>query len=62
MKNENKDLLGFEIIGLKEAKTSEEKIKAIEKHILLLEGLTSEAISALENKVANMKYPENHFL
>lgn len=48
--------LGYEINGLKEAKTKAEKIEAMEKHMKLIEGLFNEAYSTLENKVAELKY------
>lgn len=51
---------GFEIEGLKEAKTDAEKITAIEKHVVLLGELCNEAISSLERKVSNLKYPDLH--
>jgi len=48
--------LGYEIHGLKEAKTKFEKIEAMEKHMKLIDGLFNEAYSTLENKVAELKY------
>jgi len=51
-----KDLLGFEIFNYSPSNTNEENIKALEAHISMLDGLFNEAISALENKVAELKY------
>lgn len=49
------DTLGFEIRGLKEAKTIDEKIKAIEYHKELIEGLTNEAIHDLEKRIHHLR-------
>ncbi len=53
-----KDLFGFEVIGLAEAKTDEDKVEALEKHIDLIEGLSSEVILSLEKKASQLKYPQ----
>ena len=50
-----KDGHGHEIEGLKEAKTKEEKIAAIEKHMHMLEGLHSEIYNAVEQKLVDIK-------
>jgi len=50
-----KDGHGYEIIGLKEAKTKEEKITAVENHMHMLEGLHSEIYNAVEQKLVDIK-------
>lgn len=52
----NIDLLGFEIIGLKEAKTDSEKLIAFENHKELLKGLVREAISTINEEISTIKY------
>ena len=50
-----KDGHGHEILGLKEAKTKEEKIAAVQKHLDMLEGLHSEIYNAVEQKLVDIK-------
>ncbi len=50
-----KDSFGFEIEGYDEATTIQGKIDALEKHKEIIEGLSNEAISTLENEIYKHK-------
>jgi DNA-directed RNA polymerase subunit F len=53
------DLFGFEILDLKEAKSDQEKLNALEHHLRILEGLSQEAINSIESKIGEIKYPKS---
>jgi len=58
MENNKKyeDLFGFEIIGLKQCETKEEKIIVLRQHLEMLEGLSNESISDIERRISDLKY------
>jgi len=58
MKNSYCDLLGFEIIGLKNAKNDIDKINILEGHKQILEGLVRDAIDSIDRKIGTIKYPK----
>jgi hypothetical protein len=49
------DYLGFEIIGLREAKTKDEKICAWEAHLKQMELLYQESIDWIEKELYKLK-------
>ncbi len=55
MANNYEDSFGIEIEGLEKAKTNNEKIVAIERHLTIIEGLYNEATTNLENKIYKLK-------
>jgi len=50
------DNFGFVIEGIRTSKTKEEMIESLERHYSLLEGLTNEALSDIENRISSLKY------
>lgn len=51
---------GYEILGLVDAKTDEEKIVALQKHLEMLKGHHNEVYRAVELKLADIKYGSNN--
>jgi hypothetical protein len=57
IKNKYTDGHGYEITGLEEAKTKDEKIKALENHLRFLEMHHIEVYNGVERMRDEIKYP-----